>query len=171
MKKTWAVVAIMIVTMATATSCATAFWSAMSDVLIAVGDAALTVADSNTSSNNNSYNSNSSYNVAQASTNYNSSAISANSSTSNSGNYELMYRNWESRAESNYNSLMSASSSSSTYTAQKRSFTEAQQGMQRVRTEAAQHGVTIIPSKWETATVSVSGGEGMNVHKTGTHKK
>lgn len=88
-----------------------------------------------------------------------------------SKNYETMYRNWESRVESCYNSLMSASSTASTYTSQKRSFNEAQQKMKSIRAEAARQGVIISPSSWETATVSVAGGDGLNVHKKGTRKK
>lgn len=92
-------------------------------------------------------------------------------SSNTSKNYETMYRNWESRVESCYNSLMSASSTASTYTSQKRSFNEAQQKMKSIRAEAARQGVIISPSSWETATVSVAGGEGLNVHKQGTRKK
>lgn len=97
----------------------------------------------------------------------------SNESTSskNSGNYEIMYRNWESRVESCYNSLMSASSTASTYTSQKRSFNEAQRKMKGIRAEAARQGVIISPSSWETATVSVAGGDGLYVHKIGTQKK
>lgn len=66
---------------------------------------------------------------------------------------------------------MSASSTASTYTSQKRSFNEAQQKMKSIRAEAARQGVIISPSSWETATVSVAGGDGLNVHKKGTRKK
>lgn len=159
------------VALATTTSCSTAFLSAMSDIMVDVGDLATHLSTSSTSSSSNSYSYNSSYNTAQTSASYSSGTASNDSGSTSSGNYVATYRNWESRAESNYHSLMSASSTSGVYTAQKRSFTEAQQNMRRVRTEAAQHGVVITPSKWETATVSVSGADGTNVHKTGTHAK
>lgn len=96
---------------------------------------------------------------------------SFSSGGSTAGNYESQYRNWERRAEQNYNSLTnlgysSTSSSgnkrggsggkvsSGNYVQMKRNLREAQNQMRSIRRKAAQVGVNIPQSKWETASVS-----------------
>lgn len=143
-------------------SCSTAL--VLAELLLDVGELAL-------SSSGNYSSSSSADAIYSGNALYSGGSVSSETSSGNAGNYEIMYRNWESRARSNYNSLMSASSSGGTYTAQKHNLNEAQQEMRRIRTDAAQHGVSISPSQWETATVSISGADGSNVHKTGTHRK
>lgn len=92
------------------------------------------------------------------------------SSGSNSTNYISLYKQWERRAQSNYNSLTNLgyrvknnngsrsggtgqSMSSSNYTRMKKALREAQNEMRRIRLNASRNGVTIAQSKWETATV------------------
>lgn len=95
-------------------------------------------------------------------------------SYSNSGgsshNYQAEYNKWANLAESHYNSLTNlgyrvkhkdgsrsggtlSSMSGSKYVQMKKSLRDAQHEMQRIRRKAAQNGVTINPSTWETATV------------------
>lgn len=103
---------------------------------------------------------------------YNSYGSGYNSgSNSSSSNYEQQYRNWERRAEQNYNSLTnlgySATSkngskkgnsgqgaSVSNYNRMKSALRDAQREMRNIRQKARQAGVNIPQSKWETATVS-----------------
>ena len=96
-------------------------------------------------------------------------------SYSNSGgsshNYQAEYNKWANLAERHYNSLTNlgyrvkrndgsrsggtlSSMSGSKYVQMKKSLRDAQHEMQRIRRKAAQNGVTITPSTWETATVS-----------------
>lgn len=96
-------------------------------------------------------------------------------SYSNSGgsnhDYQSEYNRWANLAERHYNSLTNlgyrvkrndgsrsggtlSSMSGSKYVQMKKSLRDAQHEMQRIRRKAAQNGVTITPSTWETATVS-----------------
>lgn len=88
------------------------------------------------------------------------------------GNYESMYRMWENRARSNYNSLTNLgtkvktkkgknvkgstrqSMNTTNYTSMKRSLREAQQSMSRIRREASSQGITIMKSEYEDIQVS-----------------
>lgn len=95
-------------------------------------------------------------------------------SYSNSGgsnhDYQSEYNKWANLAERHYNSLTNlgyrvkhkdgsrsggtlSSMSGSKYVQMKKSLRDAQHEMQRIRRKAAQNGVTINPSTWETATV------------------
>ena len=86
------------------------------------------------------------------------------------GNYQSQYDMWARRAESHYNSLTNLgysatskngnksggtlqSMSGSNYVQMKKSLRDAQREMQRIRRTAANNGVTIQQSRWETATV------------------
>ena len=81
-----------------------------------------------------------------------------------------MYRNWERRAESNYNSLTKSgysstsksgkksgssggSISSGNYVQMKRSLREAQNEMRNIRRKAKNAGINIPKSQWEDASV------------------
>ena len=85
--------------------------------------------------------------------------------------YIAQYQNWERRAEANYNSLVNLGYSvkdkngnrsggtgqkvsPSKYTQMKKLLREAQSEMRKIRLKASKNGVTIEPSKWETATVN-----------------
>ncbi len=86
--------------------------------------------------------------------------------------YQNLYSMWERRAEANYRSLTNLgvsfkekntgeragstlqSMSGSNYVSMKRCLREAQREMQKYRRQAAQEGITIPQSTWETATVS-----------------
>jgi len=85
--------------------------------------------------------------------------------------YQSQYRNWERRAQSNYESLTNLgyratrndgsktggtlqSMSGSNYVQMKKNLRDAQHEMQRIRREAARNGVSIQQSRWETATVN-----------------
>lgn len=100
-----------------------------------------------------------------------SEASSQPSSSSGGGNYQSQYQNWERLAEKHYNSLTNlgysstsssgkksgsagGKTSSGNYVSMKRSLREAQNEMRSIRRKAAQAGVNIPQSKWETATVS-----------------
>ena len=91
-------------------------------------------------------------------------------SSTGGGNYESMYRNWERRAESNYNSLTKSgysstsksgkksgssggSISSGNYVQMKRSLREAQNEMRNIRRKAKNAGINIPKSQWEDASV------------------
>ena len=95
-------------------------------------------------------------------------------SYSNSGrsnhDYQSEYNRWANLAERHYNSLTNlgyrvkhkggsrsggtlSSMSGSKYVQMKKSLRDAQHEMQRIRRKAAQNGVTITPSTWESATV------------------
>lgn len=91
---------------------------------------------------------------------------SSDYSSSNSSNFESQYRQWESRAKANYNSLTnlgykvqkdgkdvagstSQSMSSSNYTAMKKTLREAQKEMKEIRTKAAKQGINITKSEYE----------------------
>lgn len=95
-------------------------------------------------------------------------------SYSNSGgsnhDYQSEYNRWANLAQRHYNSLTNlgyrvkhkdgsrsggtlSSMSGSKYVQMKKSLRDAQHEMQRIRRKAAQNGVTITPSTWETATV------------------
>lgn len=86
-----------------------------------------------------------------------------------SSQYRSIYSSYESSARSYYNALTSGGVRSQdsngnisgktvgqmaggTYTSAKQGLQNAQKEMRRIRLEAAQHGVTIQQSKWETAT-------------------
>ena len=101
-----------------------------------------------------------------------SNPYSASSSSSGSGfDYVAQYQNWERRAEANYNSLVNLGYSvkdkngnrsggtgqkvsPSKYTQMKNTLREAQNEMRKIRIKASKNGITIQPSKWETATVN-----------------
>lgn len=85
------------------------------------------------------------------------------------GNYEAQYKRWENLAERRYNSLTntgvritssgehsgkSGAMSGGNYVQQKKALREAQRQMTNIRTKAAQSGVNIARSQWETATVN-----------------
>lgn len=84
--------------------------------------------------------------------------------------YQSEYNRWANIAQRHYNSLTNlgyrvkhkdgsrsggtlSSMSGSKYVQMKKSLRDAQHEMQRIRRKAAQNGVTITPSNWETATV------------------
>ncbi|MDE7387517.1 MAG: hypothetical protein K2N28_10330 [Muribaculaceae bacterium] len=94
------------------------------------------------------------------------------SSSSSSGNYQIMYDKWAKRAEANYYSLTklgydaksksgnhsgssgSGKVSGGNYLKMKKALREAQNEMRKIRQKAAQDGVQIQKSQWEDATVS-----------------
>lgn len=91
-------------------------------------------------------------------------------SAASGGDYISQYRRWEGLAQRHYNSLTntglrvssstkesgtSGSISSSNYNMQKKALRDAQREMQRIRTKAAQSGVNITQSRWETASVGL----------------
>lgn len=107
---------------------------------------------------------------------YSSFGLDSNSSSSysntggNSYNYQSEYNRWENLAKRHYNSLTNlgyrvkrndgsrsggtlSSMSGSNYVQMKKSLRDAQHEMQKIRRRAAQNGVTINQSTWETATV------------------
>ena len=94
----------------------------------------------------------------------------SSSSSMNSHDYQSEYNRWARLAERHYNSLTNlgyrakhkdgsrsggtlSSMSGGNYVQMKKSLRDAQHEMQRIRRKAAQNGVTITPSTWETATV------------------
>ena len=96
---------------------------------------------------------------------------SSSSSSTSSHDYQSEYNRWANLAERHYNSLTNlgyrakhkdrsrsgstlSSMNGGNYVQMKKSFRDAQHEMQRIRRKAAQNGVTITPSPWETATVS-----------------
>lgn len=104
--------------------------------------------------------------------NYNTSNVpQAETPTSNGANLESMYRTWENRARSNYNSLTNLGAKvkkngkdaggttgksmlPSNYNSMKRSLREAQREMASIRTKAAAQGFTIVKSEYEDIQVS-----------------
>lgn len=91
--------------------------------------------------------------------------------SSSGDSYQIQYRNWERRAESNYNSITNLghsytnkkgeksgsagkSMSGGNYISVKRSFREAQRQMRDIRRKASKEGIKIPQSHWETATIS-----------------
>lgn len=67
--------------------------------------------------------------------------------------YENMYRKWERIAEGCINNGISGESSPTAASLQnKQTLLDAQKQMKRIRSEAAQNGVYIQQSRWETAT-------------------
>lgn len=102
-----------------------------------------------------------------------SSFFSNYNSTNNSGgsDYQSQYDMWARRAESNYNSLTNLgysvtskkgkksgstlqSMNGGNYVLMKKNLRDAQREMQRIHHQATRNGVSIITSKWETATVN-----------------
>lgn len=92
------------------------------------------------------------------------------SGASGGGSYQSQYQRWENLAERHYNSITNTggsatvngehsgkagSMSPSNYAQQKKAFRQAQREMARIRAKAAQAGVNIPQSKWETATISL----------------
>lgn len=92
------------------------------------------------------------------------------SGVSGGGSYQSQYQRWENLAERHYNSITNTggsatvngehsgkagSMSPSNYAQQKKAFRQAQREMARIRAKAAQAGVNIPQSKWETATISL----------------
>ena len=103
-------------------------------------------------------------------TNNNQTSNTKNNNSSTTFNYESQYRRYERLAESHYNSLTTlgarySNNGNISGTAGNRSniggnivtlkmnLRDAQKNMRRIRMEAAQQGVTIPQSSWETATV------------------
>lgn len=91
-------------------------------------------------------------------------------SGSDGGTLESQYRQWESRAKANYNSLTNLgvqikkngkdvsgstgqSMSSSNYTQQKKALREAQQEMKKIRQKASKKGIKITKSEYEDVVV------------------
>lgn len=91
-------------------------------------------------------------------------------SVSGGGTLESQYRQWESRAKANYNSLTNLgvqvkkngkdvggstgqSMSSSNYTQQKKALREAQQEMKKIRQKASKKGIKITKSEYEDVVV------------------
>ena len=110
------------------------------------------------------------------STNIDPSATNNNPSA-NPNNYLSQYKHWERLAEKHYNSVTNLGSTSTTtsngdvvnksgtsggvghisisnYSQMKKALRDAQNQMKSIRQKAAQAGVNITPSHWETATVS-----------------
>lgn len=105
---------------------------------------------------------------------YNSSGNTGSGNVRNNSSstfdYQSQYRRYERLAESAYNSLTTLgtrysnngqtsgttgnrSNVGGNIVTLKRNLRDAQRNMQRIRNEAAQHGITIAQSSWETATV------------------
>ncbi|MDE7442480.1 MAG: hypothetical protein K2M69_09995 [Muribaculaceae bacterium] len=121
---------------------------------------------------------NSSLFASEGMTNYSETTMSdytpdTELSSGDNGNYEMMYRKWEQRAESCYNSLTLLGSkvtyesgeksgnaggpkkvSGGNYQAMKKSYRDAQKEMRKIREKARKAGVIIQKSKWETNPVS-----------------
>jgi len=74
--------------------------------------------------------------------------------TENTTNYKNSYAIWEKDAKFQYNTLLSLLSSSHPSTllisTARKNLSHAQQQMRSIRLEAAQHGVYIVESKYET---------------------
>ncbi|MBQ8565404.1 MAG: WG repeat-containing protein [Bacteroidaceae bacterium] len=102
---------------------------------------------------------------------YNSFSSSyASAGSASSGNYQSQYDRWERRAKSNYETLTNLgyrasdskgnkrgstgqSLNTGNYVLQKKALREAQREMRNIRQKARRAGITIVQSKWETATV------------------
>lgn len=95
----------------------------------------------------------------------------AQQSVGGGGSLEAQYRQWEKRAESDYNSLTllgtrikkdgkdvggttGQSMSSTNFTSMKKSLREAQKEMERIRKKAAKQGIIIPKSEYETIPVN-----------------